>query len=274
VSPANPFVIVDILISPASSNGYDGSLMNGLQALPKWNKFMENPTGAWLGFINGIYWICNGLAFFVVTWTCNKYGRKAGIYAGYVLLVVGTILQTAAHNRGSFIAARAILGGAAGCFANGAPLIINEIAYPTHRAIAASCFQCGFYIGSLTSAWVTFGTRNYSSSWDWRLPSVLQILIPALAFPGLLMAPESPRWFASMDRIEEASAILAKYHAGGDVDAPLVKFETEEVVNTIKAEQQAHSTTSYADLLKTKGNRWRFLISASLGVLSQFAGNV
>src|SRR4051794_19760489 len=104
--------------------------MNGLQALPKWNKFMENPTGAWLGFINAIYWICNGLSFFVVSWTCNRYGRKGGLYAGYVFLVTGTILQTAAPNRASFIASRAILGAAAGCFANGAPLLINEIAYP------------------------------------------------------------------------------------------------------------------------------------------------
>lgn len=40
----------------ASANGYDGSLMNGLQALPRWNEFMDQPAGAWLGFINAIYW--------------------------------------------------------------------------------------------------------------------------------------------------------------------------------------------------------------------------
>jgi hypothetical protein len=40
----------------ASANGYDGSLMNGLQALPRWNEFMNKPAGAWLGFINAIYW--------------------------------------------------------------------------------------------------------------------------------------------------------------------------------------------------------------------------
>jgi hypothetical protein len=30
--------------------------MNGLQALPRWNEFMNHPAGAWLGFINAIYW--------------------------------------------------------------------------------------------------------------------------------------------------------------------------------------------------------------------------
>lgn len=28
----------------ASANGYDGSMMNGLQALPQWQSFMNMPT--------------------------------------------------------------------------------------------------------------------------------------------------------------------------------------------------------------------------------------
>lgn len=28
----------------SSANGYDGSMMNGLQALPQWEKFMNHPT--------------------------------------------------------------------------------------------------------------------------------------------------------------------------------------------------------------------------------------
>lgn len=31
----------------------DGSLMNSLQAIEQWNSFMDSPSGAWLGFING-----------------------------------------------------------------------------------------------------------------------------------------------------------------------------------------------------------------------------
>ncbi|KAF5229920.1 hypothetical protein FAUST_10084 [Fusarium austroamericanum] len=228
------FIILSLVMF-SSANGYDGSLMNGLQALPKWNKFMDHPQNAWLGFINAIYWFLNGVSF--------------------------------------FIAARGLLGCAAGWYTSGAPLLINEIAYPTHRAIASACFQCGFYLGSLISAWVTFGTRNYTSSWDWRLPSLMQILLPALAFPGFFMAPESPRWLASVDRKEDAARVIAEHHAGGDVNSPLVIYETEEIINTIKAEQEAHASASYADMLKTKGNRWRLLISVSLGIFSQWSGN-
>ncbi|KXJ87182.1 general substrate transporter [Microdochium bolleyi] len=265
--------IVLSLVLLSSANGYDGSLMNGLQALPSWNEFMGMPQGAWLGFINAAYWASNGVSFFVAAWSSNKYGRKSGIYIGYVFLISGTVLQTAANNEGAFIAARALLGAASGWYTSGAPLLINEIAFPTHRAIAASCFQCGFYMGSLIAAWVTFATRDYGTSWDWRLPSVLQILLPLVALPGIIMAPESPRWLAAMDRIEDARQFVTKHHAGGNAASPLVNFETEEIVNTIKAEQEAHASTSYMDMFKTKGNRWRLLISVSLGVISQWSGN-
>ncbi|KAH7308158.1 general substrate transporter [Stachybotrys elegans] len=261
------------LVCLSSSTGYDGSLMNGLQALPRWNEFMHMPSGAWLGFINAAYMISVCIAFFAASWIVNKHGRKPAIYLGYVFLVAGTALQTAAHNEGAFIAARALLGAASGWYTSGAPLLINEIAYPTHRAIAASCFQCGFYIGSVIAAWVTFGTRNYGNSWDWRLPSLLQILLPVVALPGVIMAPESPRWLASVDRLGDAAKVVATHHAGGDVSSPLVRFETDEIISTIKAEQEAHASSSYEDMLKTKGNKWRLLISVTLGIFSQWSGN-
>lgn len=56
----------------------------------------------------------NGVSFFIAAWTQNKYGRKMGLYIGYIFLVSGTILQTAAPNPAAFIAARGLLGCAAG----------------------------------------------------------------------------------------------------------------------------------------------------------------
>lgn len=76
-----------------------------------------------------------------------------------------------------------------------------------------------------------------------------------------------------LESIQEAAAVIAKHHANGDVDSPLVHFEIEEITNTIKAEQEAYAGTSYADMLKTKGDRWRLLIPVSLGVFNQWSEN-
>lgn len=72
-------------------------------------------------------------SFFLATCTINKYGRKPGLYVGHVFLVPGTALQTGAHNPANLT----LLGATAGWYTSGAPLLTNEIAYPTHRSIAS-----------------------------------------------------------------------------------------------------------------------------------------
>lgn len=51
----------------AAANGYDGSMMNGLQSLTQWQDFMDHPTGAWLGFINAV----QALSTFLVVRLCT-----------------------------------------------------------------------------------------------------------------------------------------------------------------------------------------------------------
>ena len=183
------YIILSLVLF-SSSNGYDGSLMNGLQALPIWNTFMDNPSGAWLGWINAIYWLGCGICYPIAAWVANKYGRKRGVYVGYGFLALGVGLQTGSPNDIAFLLARLFLGCASAWFGNSVPCLINEVAYPTHRGVANALFNCGWYVGSIVAAFVTFGTRNYTSSWGWRLPSLLQALLPLVALPGFILAPE------------------------------------------------------------------------------------
>lgn len=266
------FSLVSLVLF-SSANGYDGSLMNSLQALSQWQEFMGDPSGAWLGWINSIYWLGAGIFFPIAAWLANKYGRKPGIYVGYVFLVLGSVLQALTPNDVGFILARFFVGCASALFGNAAPLLINEVAYPAHRGILNALFMCGWYVGGSLAAWETFATRNYPNHWAWRLPSLLQILLPLVALPGLLLAPESPRWLISQDRSDEARNILVEAHAGGDQDSPLVAYEFVEIQAAIKAEQEAHGSASYMEMVKTPGNRYRLFISISLGIFAQWAGN-
>ncbi|RDW71805.1 hypothetical protein BP5796_07839 [Coleophoma crateriformis] len=261
------------LILFSSSNGYDGSLMNGLQALGAWQTFMGTPTGAWLGFINAIYWIGTGISYPIAAWVANKWGRKTGVWIGYMFLILGAGLQCGANNDIAFVLARLFVGCASAWFGNSVPLLLNEIAYPTQRGIANALFNCGWYIGGTLAAWITFGTRDMTSSWGWRIPSLLQVLIPFVALPGFLLCSESPRWLIFVGRSQEARQILATAHAGGDLDAPLINYEITEIENTIQFEKDAHNSAGYADMIKTPGNRRRLFIAISLGVFAQWTGN-
>ncbi|KAJ0379865.1 hypothetical protein COL26b_002018 [Colletotrichum chrysophilum] len=265
--------ITTSMILFSSANGYDGGIMGGLLALNTWNTFMDFPTGAYLGWIGAIYWLGNGVAFPVAAWVSNRWGRKPGIYLGYLFLILGVGMQTAAQNEKTFTISRLFIGIAASWLGNAAPLLINEIAHPKQRSIANALFMVGWYFGGTLVGWIVFACRDIPSEWSWRIPVLLQIVLPFVALPGFLMSPESPRWLISVGRVEEATEVLAKHHAGGDRSNPLVQYQVVEIQATINAEKEASASASYADMVKTPGNRRRLFISITLGIFAQWAGN-
>ncbi|KAL4961093.1 uncharacterized protein BDV14DRAFT_204092 [Aspergillus stella-maris] len=230
----------------SSTNGYDSSLLNGLQALPRWLEFMEQPSSIWLGFINALYWIGAATTTPAAATVANRYGRKKGIYLGYICLIIGTVLQTASPNALSSHVFSPV-----------------QVAYPAHRGIESALYMTSYYVGSIVAAWVTYGTRSWASSWAWRFPSVLQFLVPMLALPGLLLVPESPRWMVSVGLNDEARKAIAVHHAGGDENAPWA----------IAAEVAAEKESTWAELIRTPGNRHRLFITITLGFYNQWAGN-
>ncbi|CEN61725.1 hypothetical protein ASPCAL08375 [Aspergillus calidoustus] len=257
----------------SSTNGYDSSLLNGLQALPIWLEFLDQPSSVWLGFINALYWIGAATTTVAAAVVATRYGRKIPIYLGYFCLVTGTILQTAAPNPACFIVARFFVGASMGWMNNATPVLITEASYSSHRGIASALYMTSYYVGSIVAAWVTFGTRSWDSSWAWRFPSIFQLCMPTLALPGLLLVPESPRWLVSVGRVADARKALVTHHAGEDEQSPYVDAELHSIQTAITAELEAEKHSTYAELFSTPGNRHRLFISITLGFYDQWAGN-
>ncbi|KAL6234310.1 hypothetical protein BDW75DRAFT_231245 [Aspergillus navahoensis] len=242
------------LIFFSSSNGFDGSLINGLQSLGNWMDFMEQPVGTWLGLINAVYSVGALVSTIFAAWFSNRVGQKPCVWIGIVFTVVGSILGAAAPNDTVYIVSRVVTGVSSGVVSNAPPLLLNEIAHPAHRSI--SClFMIGYYLGAIISSWITFATRTYVSSWSWRLPTLL-------ALGG---------WWA--EPVEEARKVLADLHASGDLTATLVTQEIHGIQEAIAAEKESAVSSSYLDMVKTPGNRHRLLINVTLGIFSQWSGN-
>ena len=100
---------------------------------------------------------------------------------------------------------------------------------------------------------------------------MLQIAIPVICLPGLLMCPESPRYLVANDRAEDARKILADYHNGGVSDT-FIDFEMEEIITTLRMESQAKASTNWGDMFRGKGNLHRSFISITLGFFTQWNG--
>lgn len=118
-----------------AANGYDGSMMNGLLALPQWFEFMDHPSGPWLGFINAAHSLSTMLAYPAVAYFANRWGRKKGLFVGYFFICLGCLLQAFTPNKVGFILGRIFVGQPSAWWGGLAPLLITELAYPTHRGI-------------------------------------------------------------------------------------------------------------------------------------------
>ncbi|KAJ8502980.1 hypothetical protein ONZ45_g11257 [Pleurotus djamor] len=266
------------LITP-SNNGYDGTMMNGLQSLPQWRGFFNNPSGSMLGLLNAIQHIGSLTGYPLSAFLADGLGRRMTVWIGAVLMVMGTIVQTASQSVGMFIGARFLIGFGHAFAAAGSPMLITEISYPLYRGPLTSAYNALWQSGAIVAAWTTFGTFRIPSTWAWRIPSAFQG-IPAFFQVLLVMfAPESPRWLISKGRNEEALNILAYYHADGDRNDPLVQYEYKEITNSMELDKQraAESSSSgwsgWLQLLATPGNRRRMRIVVALAFFSQWSGN-
>ncbi|KAL3446325.1 general substrate transporter [Aspergillus insuetus] len=265
-------------------NGYDGSLMNGLQAMDQWQDFLGHPEGAKLGAISAALYIPS----IVFSWFADiinaRYGRRPVIWTGALFAIAGAIINGAAINMAMYAGGRAVEGvGIALCLAT-APTLLQEIAHPRYRAtVAGLCStprtkellltEAAFLdIASIASAWVTFGTLYMNGNIAWRLPCYLQVIGPIFIIVATIGCPESPRWLIEKGKSEKALHILTRYHANGHEGDELVRYQYDEIKAALALEKSS-SQASYLDFLRTPANRHRLLILSVVGTGTNWVGN-
>lgn len=258
----------------STTSGYDGSMLNGLQSMKQWQDFFHHPLGTRLGSLANGTIFGSVLAFPIAPWLCDHTGRRFPIFSGSALLVVGAIIQCAAQNYGMFLAARMIIGFGGLIAAEASPMLVTELAYPSHRSVLTAYYNTFWYLGALLAAWITYGTyfMGPGQSWSWRIPSLLQGALPLIQCIFVYLIPESPRYLVTRGRHDQARRVLVKYHAGGDENSRLVDFEMKEIRLQIEASKKM-GRAGYRDFLKGKGNRRRLFLISFTPVMMQLSGN-
>jgi MFS family permease len=164
--------------------------------------------------------------------------------------------------------ARFILGFGIAFITCAGPALLSELVHPRMRGTLVSFFNPFWYLGSIIAAWTCFGTSHMAitNAWAWRIPSLLQGLIPCFVVPSIYFIPESPRWLIANGREDEATAILAKYHGEGNAEDPLVRTQLVEIK---VAMQQATEGVTWRALFTQKQNRARVLIVMCMTLMAR-----
>lgn len=83
------------------------------------------------------------IGFLFVALFSNRFGRKRSLVLAFVLTVVGAAIQAASVNLGLLmIFSRFFLGFGCGVISQPSPILLAEMAYPTHRGKATALYHC------------------------------------------------------------------------------------------------------------------------------------
>jgi MFS family permease len=152
------YIFIVILIMTNTANGFDGSMMNGLQTLSYWQEYFNHPHCSLLGLFNASMSLGSLIGLFIVPYMIDTWGRRLGCFVGCLIMLLAVGLQSGATGFGMFIAARLLIGFGDCLVLGSAPLLIAEIAHPQDRAILVTLSGASYHSGAFIASWVTLGT--------------------------------------------------------------------------------------------------------------------
>ncbi|KAL3496074.1 putative MFS monosaccharide transporter [Aspergillus germanicus] len=228
----------------ATINGYDGSVMGGLNAMQSYLDYFDmKSASSSTGFVFAIYGI-------------------GSIAAPSLIVILGACVTGAAKTHGMFLAGRFVLGFGV-CFCNvTAPVYVGELAHPVWRGTLMGCYNCFWHIGSILAAWVIYASKDGGAN-GWRIPLYCQLIASGIVVCFIWIVPESPRWLMANGKNSKAREILAQLHGEGSADHPLVILSTPD-----NKKRWDHSS-----LWKTRAARRRMICVVSMSFFGQWSGN-
>ncbi|KAK3294443.1 general substrate transporter [Chaetomium fimeti] len=267
------FILVPTALGVEWTSGFDSSMMNSLQAVQSWVDYFDNPTSDRLGLLNAMYSLGALMAIPFIPTTSQYLGRRRTILLASLIMCMGAGLQAGSRNSDMFLASRWVLGFGIPFAIVNASSLIGELSYANERPVMTSLFNASWFVGAIIAAGTTYGTFQMTSTWSWRLPSLLQLVPSFFQIGFMYWCPESPRWLISKDRGDEAFAILQKYHSEGQDGDEFVRLEFAQIQSTIAQERELESRFVWADVVRDPPMRRRFMIAAIVGFFTQWSGN-
>ncbi|PBK88992.1 sugar transporter [Armillaria gallica] len=259
--------------------GYDGTYFTGILAMTKFKLDFgtRQPDGsytissAYQSLFASIVQVGEVIGSLSAGFIGDRRGRKGAMVACVILVTFGAVLQLLLTGSiALLVLGRAILGIGVGIVSNCTTLYLAEIPPAVIRGTMVSSWQLFLAIGQVIGAGVAQGTKDYTTSFSYRFPIALNILICLMITGGLFFVPESPRWLLSQNRKDDAYRALLRVHKGNDeID---IRAEMKVILDAKHAEaEQSGSVSRWRDIFSGVEKR-KFLGAFGILVCQQIGG--
>ncbi|KAK5172248.1 uncharacterized protein LTR77_003886 [Saxophila tyrrhenica] len=221
------------------------------------------------GTVLGIYVLAGVFGSLACTFLGDVWGRRWTIFAATATELVGVVLMGSSFAFAQFIVSRILVGLGTGGVIATTSVWQAELSKPHSRGSHVSGFGIFCGMGLSLALWIDFGAHYVQSSFAWRFPFLIQIILSLTVMTFIFTLPESPRWLVKMGRIDEAKGIFsATYEV--DTDSETVSTNIRDIQLSIEIAQNA----SLGALFKMGKQRTlhRVVLAATIQMYLQMTG--
>lgn len=266
-------------------SGYDSGYINGVTGSKVFIHTVEGPDATALAGSRQslIVSILSAGTFFgalIAGDLAEIIGRKWTVISGCGIYIVGVILQTASHGWGLLVAGRLIAGIGVGFESAIVILYMSEICPKKVRGALVAGYQFCITIGLLLAACVTYATENRNDTGSYRIPIAIQFAWGLILGGGLMLLPDSPRYFVKRGRVEKARASLCRLR-GQPADSEYIEAELAEIIANEEYERsvipaggwfQGWANCFRGSVFKSNSNLRKTILGTSLQMMQQWTG--
>ncbi|CAG9984380.1 unnamed protein product [Clonostachys byssicola] len=268
--------------------GYDSGYINGVNGSKIFIEAVEGVGATELGedHLTLITSILSAGTFFgaiaagdVSDWI----GRKWTVIIGCAIYMFGVVIQMITspdHALGPIVAGRLIAGVGVGFESAIVILYMSEICPRKVRGALVAGYQFCITIGIMLASCVVYATKDRSDTGAYRIPIAIQFPWAIILAGGLMMLPDSPRYFVKKGKLQQAIDALSRVR-GQPADSVYVQTELAEIVANEEYERALIPDTtwfgSWANCFKgslwdAKSNLRRTILGTSLQMMQQWTG--
>ncbi|UEA82788.1 sugar porter family MFS transporter [Tsukamurella paurometabola] len=229
--------------------GYDTGVLNGALEPMKHDLGLTTTTE---GLVVSTLLIGAAVGALACGRLADAIGRRKTMIILAVIFFVGTLGAVVANDLAVMLPARFVLGLAVGGASVVVPVYLSELAPTERRGALSGRNELAIVVGQLlafvinaiiAAVWPPLTDSNPDGH-----PGVWRIMLAVCAVPavclflGMLRMPESPRWYISKGRHDEALAVLMQVRTEDRARAEMAEVEQ------LAQEEEAAQTGGWADL--------------------------